>query len=463
MEKKKNQSRKFESRFFVILRVLTMPLGRKLKYRPELTLIVRNIGWMILDKFLRMGLGLFVGVWFARYLGPDLFGQFSYALAFVGIFNGIASIGLNGIVVRDIVRNPKITNVTIGTAFAMQLIGGVVATVLINIIIVWIRPSDTSNRMLIAILSLGLVFKATDTIRFWFESQVQFRYIIWVENSVFALASIIKIFMILHSASLASFVWLSLVEVIAGALGLMAIYTAKGENFKYWKLDAKRAKTLFFESWPLMLAGLAVALYMRVDMVMLQEMSNTKEVGIYAAATRISEIFYLIPVILIGSMSPAIIKLHGKHDELYLIAMRNLYAILVWIALLVTIPTTFFAREIIFALYGANFESAAIVLAIHLWASIAVFLGTASSQHLLVNGWQKISFYRTLIGMMCNLILNYLMIPGMGAVGAAIATVISYYVATFSLVFFKSTRNHTLYMVLAPIKRLQGIEKMFEK
>lgn len=436
-----------------LIRLLPLFMRRKVECRPGLAKILDNIGWLFIDKILRMGVGLLVGVWVARYLGPEQFGQFNYALAFVGIFGAIAGLGLNSIVVRDIVRDPQSADTTLGTAFVMQAVGGLLAILVINIAITWIHPDDEFTRVIVAILSLSLLFKAADVVRFWFESQIQSRYIVWVENSAFLLMAAIKVAMILSQASLLAFVWLSLAEAAVVAVGLLAIYAMKGGHFHRWQSNSVRSQSLFRDSWPLLLAGLAVTIYMRVDMVMLQEMSGAHEVGIYAAATRLSEIWYFLPMVIVGSVSPSIIKCHSTDAALYIARLRNLYFLMVWLAIALSLPISLLSRQIISILYGKEFEEAASVLAIHLWASLAVFLGAASSQHLLVNGWLKISFYRTLIGMVSNIILNLLMIPSMGAVGAAIATVISYFIATFSLVFFKGTRYHAIYLLVAPFNK----------
>lgn len=435
-----------------LIRLLPPFIRRRVECRPGLAKILDNIGWLFIDKILRMGVGLLVGVWVARYLGPEQFGQFNYALAFVGIFGAIAGLGLNSIVVRDIVRDPQSADTTLGTAFVMQVLGGLLAILVINVATAWIHD-DEFTRVIVAILSLGLLFKSPDVVRFWFESQIQSRYIVWVENSTFLLIASIKVAMILSQASLLTFVWLSLAEAAVVAVGLLVIYAVKGGHFRRWQSNSVRSKSLFRDSWPLLLASLAVTIYMRVDMVMLQEMSGAREVGIYAAATRLSEIWYFLPMVIVGSVSPSIIKCYSTDAALYIARLRNLYFFMVWLAIALSLPISLLSGQIISILYGKEFEEAAPVLAIHLWASVAVFLGVASSQHLLVNGWLKISFYRTLVGMVCNIILNLFLIPSMGAVGAAIATVISYFVAVFSLVFFKITRHHTIYMLSAPFDK----------
>jgi polysaccharide transporter, PST family len=428
-------------------------IRRRISHRPNLLRIVDNIGWLFFDKVLRMGVGLLVGVWVARYLGPEQFGQLNYATAFVALFGTIAGLGLNDIVLRDIVRDPQSANVTLGTAFALQAFAGLFAMVLVIVTITLLKPDDEFTRIMVIVISVSLVFKATDIIKYWFEAHVQSRYVVWIENGVFVIMAMFRVAMILTEASLLAFVWLTMVETLIISIGLVLLYATRISLSELFNVSVSRAKTLIHDSWPLLFAAIAVTLYMRIDIVMLEGMSNSHEVGIYAAATRLSEIWYFMPTIIISSLSPSIISCHDINTDLYILRLKSLYFMMTWLALGVSIPVALLSEPIVHTLFGSGYQDAAPVLAIHLWASLAVFLGMASSQHLLVEHLQKISFYRTLIGLVCNVILNVILIPSMGAKGAAIATVISYFIATYSLIFFKSTRSHVLHLLLSPIVR----------
>jgi len=266
------------------------------------------------------------------------------------------------------------------------------------------------------------------------------------------ISSLLKLYFIFVEADLFWFVLISLIDQITLALSLFLAYRYRKLNAFYSYFDLETAKQLLQYSWPLILASLTVMLYTRVDVVMLQQMVGEREVGIYAAATRISEVWYFFPGIIVASVSPAIIKAHRVDSILYILRLRRLYFFMTWLAISITVPISLFSGPIVNILFGAEFAEAAPVLAIHLWASIAVFLGVASSQYLLVEQLQKISLYRTLIGLIFNMLLNLIMIPSMGARGAAIATVVSYFIATYSLVFFKSTRTHAVFLLCAPFK-----------
>ena len=88
----------------------------------DLRKISINILWLAIDKILRMGVGLFVGVWIARYLGPEQFGTLNYSVAFVAIVGAFASFGLDSLVIRDIVRYPDRSGELLGTTVSLRII-----------------------------------------------------------------------------------------------------------------------------------------------------------------------------------------------------------------------------------------------------------------------------------------------------------------------------------------------------
>lgn len=435
------------------LKYLPSFISTRLEGRHGFQAIISNSGWLLADKALRMGVGLFVGVWLARYLGPEQYGLWNFAVVFAALFGVFAELGLDGIVIRELVKRPESRNVILGSAFVIKQIGGSIALLLAISAIIFTHGDEKLTLWLVGISAAGYLVQSINVIDYYFQSKVQSKYTVISANAAFVLMALAKIYLLLISAPLIAFAWAGLCEVVLTALFLLIAYRANHLKMREWQYDRYEMVKLLKESWPLILAGLAVILYMRIDVVMLQEMVGDREVGIYAVATRISEIWYFIPSIIVASVSPAIIKAHSADPEKYISRLKQLYFVMAWMAIGIALPLSLLSDAMVSLLFGSDFAEAAPVLAIHLWASIAVFLGVASSQYLLVENLQKISFYRTLIGLIVNVMLNLMLIPGMGAKGAAIATVASYFVATFSLVFFKSTRAHTVHLVLAPFTR----------
>jgi len=139
----------------------------------------------------------------------------------------------------------------------------------------------------------------------------------------------------------------------------------------------------------------------------------------------------------------------ARSAEQYLQGLLRLYVLMVRISLLIAVPLAVVSPMLIELLFGAGFAESSAVLRVHIWAAIAVFLGVASSQYLTNEGLQKLSLYRTLIGLVINVVLNLILIPVYGAMGAAIATLISYFFATFSIMVSRQGIGQGLLMLRA--------------
>ena len=424
------------------IKYLPNSLRNKLKHRPELLKILDNISWLFFDKILRIGIGLLVGVWVARYLGPEQFGLLSFALAFVGLFTAISTLGLQGIIVREIVRYPKESNKIVSTGFVLQLIGGVITFFIAIIIISYLRPDNMLTKLIVAILGFAQIFRAAEVIKYWYEARVLSKYVVWVENIVFLIIASVKVALIMLKAPLIAFVIVAFIEVFFIAVLLVVLYILKVERFQNFTPSFARAKVLLRDSWPLILSGLAIAVYMKIDQIMLGQLRGDYQVGIYSVAVRLSEIWYIIPTTIVASVFPAIIKAKKTSEKLYIERIQKLYDLMVLIAIVIALPMTFLSTRLVILLFGQEYAEAGPVLAIHIWAAVFVFLGVASSKWFLAENRQILSFQRTFLGAILNVILNLLLIPTHGAIGAACATVVSYAIAAlFSDVLQKETKE----------------------
>lgn len=420
-------------------------LRNRLSGRYAFQAVIHNSGWLLLDKFLRLVVGISLGVWLARYLGPNLFGQINFAVAFVSLFAPIAMLGLDAIVVRELVRCPEQRDLILGSAFRLKLMGAVIAIILAQVAIRMLRPDDALAKQLISIVSIGLLFQSLDVFEFWFQSQVQAKYAVYVRSSSFLVLSAVKVWLIITEASLIAFIWSYLAETVCAGVGLFIMFRRleAGPKRKSLALTfSAKMKTFLTQSWPLMLSGLAVMVYFRIDQVMLAQLSSQHEVGLYSAALRISEVWYAIPTVLIASVSPSLIDSHGKSLELYYERLQKLFTLLARIAYAVAIPTTLLATSLVPRLYGHAFDGAGFILTIHIWTALFVFLGIGLSPWIVNEGMTRFYLYQTSVGAVTNVLLNLILIPTYGGIGAAVATLISQMVTAYLMLgFSRKTRR----------------------
>ncbi len=424
----------------------------------------KNTSWLLFENISRLVITLFVGVYVARYLGPSSYGLLSYAISFVVLFSAIATLGLDNIIVRDLVRDEKRKDELLGTSFALKLIGSIL---LLGILAVAVRFTANNNfiNLLIFIIALATIFRSFNTIDFYFRSIVLSKYAVYARIIALVSSAIIKLLLIYFKMGLIYFAIVMAVESIILAIGLITTYLKQKLSIFNWRIKFDLAKRLLRDSWPLMLSTVAISIYMRIDQVMIKEMIDTKAVGNYAVAIKLSEAWYFIPMVITSSLFPAIINAKKRSERLYYGRLQKLYDLMIWLAIGIALPTTFLANYIIRVLFGVQYQGAVGVLRIHIWAGIFVFLGVASGKYLITENYTNIAFFRTFFGAIMNVTLNIILIPKYGINGAAIATLISQFMVAFSVVLIPKTYKNSILMLksfslISCIRRISK-EKMY--
>ncbi|MCG6960957.1 MAG: flippase [Ignavibacteriaceae bacterium] len=395
-----------------------------------------NTSWLFFERILRIIISFIVTIYIVRYLGPKDFGLYSYVISFSWLFGAFSTLGLEAIAVREIVKYPDKQEEINGTVFTLRLLGGIIAIVLIAST-VFITGEEFYTSILILIASVSFIFQSFSVIEYFFRAIVKAKYNAYALSTSVICSSLLKILLILIKAPLIYFIIAFSFEYFVLAIGYLLVYKRNKLSVFNWKFSKHLSKSLLKDSWPLMLSGIVVMIYMRIDQIMIKNMINDEAVGYYAASVRLCEAWYFIPVTLCNSIFPAIVNAKNVSEQFYNNRLQKLYDLLAWLAIGISIPVTIFSRQIISILYGTEYINSAPVLTIYIWAGVAVFLGVASSQYLINENLTKLAFVRNLIGMIVNVILNFLLIPGYGIIGAAIATLISYTLLSFVLSFKK--------------------------
>jgi O-antigen/teichoic acid export membrane protein len=417
-----------------------------------------NTSWMFAEQLLRMVAGLLVGIWVARYLGPEQFGVFSYAIAFASLFGSIAKLGLDGIVVRDLVREPDQRDLYLGTAFWLKL-GGAFVMLGAVALATQLTTSDRTTNLYILIIASGAIFQSFEVVAFYFQSQVLSKFVSICKMTQLLISSLLKLYFILTGADLIFFVLVTLVDQITLALSLYVAYFYQKLGGFYRHFDMAIVRRFLRDSWPLIFSGLVVMIYMRIDQIMIKEMLGEREVGLYSAAVRISELWYFIPAIITSSLFPSIINAKKISEKLYCTRLQRLYTLMVWLAIVIALPMTFLSDWLVILLYGEAYKEAGFVLMIHIWAGVFVFLGVASESWLISENLQRISFYRAFLGAGINVILNFVLIPIYGLIGAAIATVIAQAMAAFVFDSLSKKTRIVFFMKLNTLNIVKIVQK----
>jgi O-antigen/teichoic acid export membrane protein len=415
---------------------------RRLHGRPILQTALGNMGWMLADRSMRLGVGLIVGVWIARYLGPQRFGLLSYAVAFSALFGAFATLGLDGIVIRELAKYPERKNVLLGSAFVLKLLGGSIALLLAVLCISIIRRGEPLTIWLVSIAAAGYVFQSVNGIDMFFQSKVQSRYSVFALNGAFICITVLKIVLLMRSAPLICFAWAALGEIALGMALLLVAYRVDHNQIRSWRYDPQTARELLRNSWPLIFATIALLIQARIDQVMLGDMISNEEVGQYSAAMRLIEVFSFVPMIIVSTLSPHVAKAKATSEALYHKRLLEVYRAMTVTFFLVAIPIFFFGERIVLLVFGSEYKGAAFLLSLF---AVRLFFANESLF--------RYSLMTSIIGAAVNIAGNYILIPRFRSEGAIVSTIISFSVTTFAMdIFYARTRVNLRLMIYAVFK-----------
>jgi PST family polysaccharide transporter len=414
--------------------------ARGLSHGAKATLF--NIGWLSVDRIVRMGGSLAVGTLVARYLQPTAFGLFSLALAIYMLFNTASNLGLDYLVVRDLVREPDQSHEVLGTAFWLKGGASILTTAFAVLFTYATHPGQTSLVWMVAILSIAAISQAFDVIDFFFQARTLSKWTVIPRLIPFLLVNLARVAAIYEHAGLMVFVEIAASEIILSEVALLVSYLLFPHGLPRWRAHLPRSRDLLQAGWPMMFGSLLFVAYMRTDQILLGYFLGDKYVGYYSAAVRLSEIWYAIPVLICNSVMPRLLKLFTENRDLYYRRLQHLYNGLALLSVSLALVTQVSSSFVVKLLFGQAYLPAAHVLNIHIWTSVFFFIGALSGQQLVHENLTMLELRRMLAGALVNILLNLLLIPRFGIAGSAYATLIAYAVSCYLSDLFNRRTHH---------------------
>ena len=406
-----------------------------------------------------MAVQLFVGIYVARYLGPERFGLLSYANSYVGIFTAIAILGLDGIVVRELVKSPGQRDTLLGTTFLLKVVGTLLMWVLI-LATLFFSNNDPLTSALIVIIAFGVLFQTFNVIDYNFQAEVKLKYVVHSQIVQLIVSSITKLVLILKGLPLVWFAAVYSLDAIILAVGLAYAYSRNSGSIKKWKWNAKVALALLLDSWPLMFAYMSYLIYAKIDRIMIKEMLDEHNVGIYSAAYILYEAPLFISLMIAKSVYPILVQYYQDNKNKFFQLYSTLSSYMTLLSYLIVLFIFIFHEILIQITFGESFEESSMILMLLSFGMIPMFNAFLRSSYITISGNQKIILYTTLFSAMLNIVLNLLLIKAYGVIGAVYATV---FTQTLSLIVlnFAFTNTRSIFFIQAKSLLLFGIWRKF--
>lgn len=392
----------------------------------DFRLVFPNISWLLVEKLLRIPLGLFVIAAIARYLGPEDYGRLNLALALASVFAAAERLGLGQPATQELVENKDEHGALVGTTLGLQVAGGIIAASLATAtsFITYFERGQLIT-LLVLLISIGGIFRSSTAFRYWLEANNLARFAAAAEGLAFLISSAGKLILVYFAAPLFTFALFSAIEAMICAAIMTLTYKkhVKGEGALVFHRGT--ALRLLSRSWPLLLTSVLVIFYMRIDQIMLGILRTPKDVGLYAAAVRISEFFFFIPTAVIAAIYPTLLKKRVSDRDYYNRQLQRIFTFLTWLSIAFALLVSLTSNITIPLIFGETYQASSVVLIILSWNAVFVTIRLASGPWLVAEGLERLSLARAMAAAAMNICLNLLLIPPFGIIGAAISTLIS--------------------------------------
>ncbi len=409
----------------------------------------RNTSWLLCEKLARGFLGLFVAILIARYLGVDNFGLYSFVVAFASIFIALSKLGTDRTLVKYLVRENNTESSILGVGFWIRILGSMMS-ILLLLLVLEFTDYDQQTKSYVVLVSISMFIQAFYTIDFYFESRVLGKLSAQCRLFQFFISALLKICCVILKLEI---IWFFLI-IIAESILLSFAYYRTILRFVSEKFlsgfNKKLALTILKESWPLIISSLAVIVYMRIDQIMIKNILGFGNVGVYSVAVRLSESLYFIPLLIVTSLFPAIVRNKKSSNHFYELRIIQLYGLMLYSAAFIAAILTLFSPYLVPLLFGVEYSESVKPLKVLSWTVIFIALNAAITRYYVVENLQVYTLINTCSGALINVALNLIFIPKYGISGAAYATLISYSISAFLMnAMFSRTRNNFRLLIIA--------------
>lgn len=409
---------------------------------------VKNAGWIICGKVAQMVLSLLVNLITARYLGVANYGLINYGASYVAFFSSLCTLGINSVIIKEFVDHPDKQGEALGTSLLLRAISSLLSTITIIGVVCVVDGDEPTTIVVVALSSLSLVFHVFDTINYWFQSRYQSKVTAIATVVAYAATSLYKIILLILGKSVRWFAFATSVDYIFVAIVLLIAYKKHGGQ--KFSISRARARGILSKSYHYILAGMMVSIYGQTDKLMLKQMLDETAVGLYSTATTICGMWTFLLAAIIDSMYPTVIRLHKESKDAFERKNRQLYAVVFYVSIAVSILFTLFGEVAIYILYGKEYLAAAMPLKIVTWYTAFSFLGVARNAWVVSENCQKYLKFIYIGAAVMNVAMNLALIPLWGASGAALASLITQIFTSVVLPsFFKEMRPNVKLMIEA--------------
>ena len=381
-----------------------------------------NAGWIIACRIVQAVLALAVTMISARYLGPSNYGLVNYAASLVNFTKPVMQLGLNAILVKELVDRPEQEGQTLGTALCLNVASAVACILGILSFVSITNRGQTDTLIVCGLYSISLVFLALEMIQYWFQAHLMSKYASLTILLAYIVVSVYKLWLLITGKSVYWFAVSNAIDYMLIAVSLLILYGRLGGRALSFSPD--RAREMLEKGKYYIISGLMVAVFAQTDKIMLNLMVGNETAGYYSAAVACTTMTNFLFVAIIDSARPTVLKSRQTAYTAFEENMTLLYSVVIYLALAQSVVVTLGAGLII-GLYGSAYGPSVGILRLAIWYTTFSYIGAVRDIWILAENQYALLWKVNLSGAILNVVLNALCIPVWGAMGAALASLVT--------------------------------------
>ncbi|AET70709.1 membrane protein involved in the export of O-antigen and teichoic acid [Desulfosporosinus orientis DSM 765] len=387
----------------------------------ELRLVLKNAAALSVASVLSKVITAVVGIAVTRYLGPEIYGEYSSALAFVSTFILFADFGLSNYMVQEGSRDEKVLPLFLGNTLLFKVLTSL-ALYLLMLGLMFPAGYNQSIRSMVMVLGLASALNALDASVYNYFQAKQQMYVAAIYQ--FLSTFLIGALTILVVLTQGTVVMITAAQLVTAVLISLSLYAHLRRQLRL-EFDLSRLLGMLRQGLPYGMAVIFLFVYFQIDMFMLSLMKPPIEVGVYSAAYRLIAVLLFIPGILTSVIYPILFQLGVESKEKHRGTIEKIFKVLSAVGIPGSVLIFVLADPLLTWLYNGRFPASIPILMLLSWFFAFECLSFSLGDVLTTTDRQwtraKIQGGAALL----NIGINLYAIPRYGIYGASVATLIT--------------------------------------
>lgn len=407
---------------------------KKLQQRFGKSRLFKNVSWIFFGNIAYSALHFVLGIFVARELSLNDNGLLNYGGSLIAFLTSMASLGFGSTITRELAEHEDRDGDYLCSCILSQCGTNILAVMLIQVIVRIINPGEPLLYTIVFWQSIPSAIGSVGLFVYWFRYKNQPNVAAVWRLLAFFVTAVFRVIALAVFDNLVLYVAMGLAETILFCV-LLTISFFKLRTTRSFRFSRAIVKDMLKGSYPFIFAAVLTTVYAQTDKMMLKFLLDNEAVALYGVAVHVAGLLSQIPATLIEGFRPDVMENKVKNEAVYLRRMRQLYAIIFWASIAYGVFVTLFAKQIILILYGEKYLGSVPALSLVVWYTAFSYFGSINNMYMVAEKKAKWVQVTTLTGALCNVVLNFVCIPVMGTVGAALASLLTQFAANFLMMF----------------------------